>query len=224
MPKKMMLCLLAAFAAPSIAPQALGPPRAVVFDFGGVMTGESRRESVVEFLSATFGFTSEEFQQVNREKRQALQEGKTDVEFWLQYAQEHGVSLATEWVEDFNSVLRDAIGVLPEMYALVDQLKAKNVTVALLSNIDARLASLLRGFGFYEPFAPCLLSCELGVEKPDLRIYEILLEKMSLPAQDILFIDDKSENVEAARELGIDALLFTNQEALQEELAIRNLI
>lgn len=60
-----------------------------------------------------------------------------------------------------------------------------------------------------------------GLEKPDPKIYEYLLEKVRLPAQDIVFIDDLPKNVEAAKRMGIDAILFVSQAQLQEELEAR---
>ena len=110
------------------------------------------------------------------------------------------------------------------MYGLVDELREQQIPVAFLSNIDERLSKLIRDFGFYEPFDPCLLSCETGIEKPNPKAYEILLAKLDLPAKEILFIDDRPENVEAAKKIGIDALLFESLEQLRKELLKRELL
>lgn len=216
--KKVMFSLLMACATLSAAPQA------IVFDFGGVMTGTPNREAVVHFLCTSFNLSAEEFEQVHQEKKKAVTAGKTDAEFWLQYAKERQVYLPKDWVDNLNTVMKNAIGVNPKMYELVGQLKGKGIPIALLSNIDDRLARLIRDFGLYEPFDPCLLSCEMGVEKPDPKIYDILLKKMNLPAKEIVFIDDKLENIEAAQKLGFDAILFISQQQLQKELAKRGLL
>jgi HAD superfamily hydrolase (TIGR01509 family) len=47
-----------------------------------------------------------------------------------------------------------------------------------------------------------LISCEIGYEKPDPRAFQFLLEELDLPPNLCTFIDDKKENVEAARALG----------------------
>jgi len=216
--KKVIFSLLTASATLSAAPQS------IVFDFGGVMTMEPNREAVVHFLRTSFNLSAEEFEQVNQEKRKAVKAGKTDAEFWLQYAKDKKVCLPKDWVHNFNTVMKNAIGVNPEMYELVGQLKGKGIPIAMLSNIDDRLARLIRDFGLYEPFDPCLLSCEIGLEKPDPKIYDVLLKKMNLPAKEIVFIDDRLENIEAAQKLGFDAILFTSQEQLQKELSKRGLL
>lgn len=61
--------------------------------------------------------------------------------------------------------MKQAIRVNEEMYALVDHLKEQGLTVGMLSNIDSRLASFIREFGLYEPFNPCILSCEIGLRE-----------------------------------------------------------
>ena len=69
----------------------------------------------------------------------------------------------------------------------------------------------------------CLLSCEIGIEKPDLRIYKILLHISELPAEEVIFVDDMEENVEAAKAVGLDAILFISHAQLLEEFWKRNL-
>lgn len=199
-------------------------PQAVVFDFGGVLTGEQRREAVVDFIQQSFKLSKEEFESLNQEKRLALKQGKTDEAFWLSYAQSKGIELPADWGKRFFQKMKEAIGVNSQMYALVAELQEKKIAVAMLSNIDERLSKLIRDFGFYEPFTPCLLSCDIGVAKPDPRAYEILIDRLNLPARDILFIDDRFENISAAKEKGIDAILFESEGQLREELNIRKIL
>jgi epoxide hydrolase-like predicted phosphatase len=199
-------------------------PQAVVFDFGGVLTGEPNREAVVYFIQKSFNLSKEEFEKINQEKRLALKEGKTDEEFWLSYAKKKDVVLPADWGHSLKSVMKEAIGVNPQMVALVEELRGAQIPVALLSNIDERLSKLIRDFGLYESFNPCLLSCEIGVEKPDPKAYEVLLAKLDLPAKEVVFIDDRLENVEAAKKIGIDALLFESPQQLRKELLKRELL
>ena len=110
------------------------------------------------------------------------------------------------------------------MYALVEELKSKKIPVALLSNIDKRLSTILRELDLYYPFEPCLLSCDIGAEKPDLRAYEVALNHLNTPAHQIVFFDDREENIEAAKQAGLDAILFESAAQAREELAKRNLL
>jgi putative hydrolase of the HAD superfamily len=219
--KKILFSLIASTLT---ATSLIAAPQAIVFDFGGVLTGEPNREAVITFIRQSFHFSAEEFEKVNQEKRLAVKQGKTDEEFWIVYAKNKGIKLPANWSASFKSVIKDAIGVNPEMYALVDQLKEQQIPVALLSNIDERLSKLIRDFGLYEPFEPCLLSCEIGIEKPDLKAYELLLKRLNLPAKNVVFIDDRPENVEAAKKIGLDAILFESEQQLRTDLGTRGAI
>jgi epoxide hydrolase-like predicted phosphatase len=199
-------------------------PEAVVFDFGGVMTGMPRRELVVDFIRDSFGLSAEEWWDAAELRDEALDRGLTDEQFWVEYAQQRGVQLPENWVADFRNTLLQAIGVSDSMYALVEELKEQGVRVGMLSNIDTRLAGMVRNLGLYEPFDPCLLSCEIGVNKPDPRAYQILLETLELEGNLVVFVDDKPENVTAAQTLGIDALLFESEAGFREELARRGVM
>ena len=204
------------------ATSLIAAPQAVVFDFGGVMTKESDREAVVHFVRQSLHLSEKEFEKATQEKRLALKQGSTDEEFWTSYAKNKGVKLPSDWAEQFRSVLKKAININTEMYALVDELKGKKIPVAMLSNIDDRLAELIRNLDLYKPFEPCLLSCEIGVQKPDLKAYELLLARLKLPAAEVVFIDDKAENIEAAKKLGIDAILFESTDQIRNELKKRD--
>ena len=215
--KSLITCLLTATTLCAL-------PQAVIFDFGGVMTGESNREAVVDFLCESFQLSKDEFQLVNSRKREAVKGGMTDEAFWLTYAAEQNIILPLDWVSQFKDAMRQAINPSQNMYELVDELKNTHLKVGMLSNIDTRLANIVRDFGLYQPFHPCILSCDIGVEKPDERAYKILLSSLHLPANQVVFIDDKKENVCAAKCLCIDAILFESYEQIKEELENRGLL
>ena len=197
-------------------------PQAVVFDWGDVIASNNR-EIVVDFMCKTFQFSETDFESANLEKRKAVKAGKLEVEFWLHLAKEKNISLPADWPSAYTSTLKASIGADPEMYAIIDALKAKKIRVGLLSNINDRYTKMIRDFGFYEPFSPCLLSCEIQLEKPDPKAYEALLKAIELPAETIVFIDDKIENVEGAKKMGIDAFVFESAAQVRTELAKRGL-
>lgn len=73
-------------------------------------------------------------------------------------------------------------------------------------------------FGLKPPATVFLSSCYVGVRKPDLAIYRFAADVLQLPPAEIIFIDDREINVEAARKAGLDAILYKGSEALREEL------
>lgn len=211
------------FSLTAITASVIAAPQTVIFDWGNVIAFEDRK-TVVDFLCETFALSEKEFELVNIIKRQAIEKGKTDVQFWQELALERKIALPIDWVQNYHRILKTSVGANPEMYALIDALKEKKMRVGLLSNIDDRYVKLIRNFGFYDAFDPCLLSCEMGWEKPDPKAYQLLLDTLQLPASSIVFIDDKAENVEASKRLGIDAIQFQSVEQLHFALKEREVL
>ncbi len=211
--------LLSIFAAASLA----AAPQAVVFDWGNVLAFVDR-DLVVEFVSNALQLSKAEFEEANHAKRKAVKGGKSEIEFWVELAQSRGVELSDQWPAEYQETLKQSIGADESMYEMVEQLKENQIVVGLLSNVDNRYVNLIRNFGFYEPFDPCLLSCEIGLEKPDPKIYELLLEKLPYSPEEIVFIDDKAENIEAARAFGIDGIVFESAGQIRKELISRGLL
>jgi epoxide hydrolase-like predicted phosphatase len=216
--------LLVSFAALVMgATSLIAAPQAVVFDWGGVI-GFSDRAVVVNFMCDSLHCSESEFESANLAKKRAMKEGKLEIDFWLEYAKGKGVQLPKDWAERYTATLKESVGADPTMYVLIDQLKENGIRVGMLSNIDDRYTKLIRDFGFYKPFDPCLLSCEMGLEKPDSKAYELLLKTIRLPAGEVVFIDDKAENVDAARRLGIDAIVFESEGQIRGELGKRGIL
>jgi epoxide hydrolase-like predicted phosphatase len=63
-------------------------------------------------------------------------------------------------------------------------------------------------YGFAAMADVLVYSYEVGVEKPDRRIYEITCQRLSVPPSEVVFLDDTEANVVAARQLGMQAVLF----------------
>jgi 2-haloacid dehalogenase len=73
-------------------------------------------------------------------------------------------------------------------------------------------------FAFLQWFRGILVSGEVGVIKPDRRIFELLIERFAIDPEHAVYIDDVEANVAAARPFGIHGIHFTTPAALREEL------
>ena len=94
----------------------------------------------------------------------------------------------------------------PVMLELVDEVH-RDCTTALLTNNVAE-AGWRATFPF-DLFDVVIDSSQVGVRKPDPRIYEELIRRLGVPAEAIAFVDDLPENLPPAARLGIRAVLFT---------------
>lgn len=206
----------------------LAAPHAIVFDFGGVMTIEADHSlrvfnAAAGFIKEHFNLSESEFAEMNHRRLLALKQGESDEKFLTAFAKVNERHLPDDWYHSFQTTMKNAAGIDMEMYKLVNELK-QHIRVGLLSNSDDQFTNLLRDCGIYEPFDPCLLSSEIGIRKPDVRAYKYLLSELDLSPEEVIFIDDKLENIKIAQELGLDAILFESLFQLKNELIQRQVL
>ena len=92
---------------------------------------------------------------------------------------------------------------------LIRNLRLNGTLCCLATNQQQYRASFMKTTLRYESlFERQFYSHEMGVVKPDIRYFQYILSAISLPAAQTLFIDDNESNVEAARSLGINGLVF----------------
>ena len=99
--------------------------------------------------------------------------------------------------------------VFDDVLPALEALKRKGIKLALISNWDDRLRPLLRASGLDRHFDVTIISTEVGVHKPDRRIFEAALSQLNVPAGQALHIGDAlREDVEGARAAGMRTLLL----------------
>jgi putative hydrolase of the HAD superfamily len=96
-------------------------------------------------------------------------------------------------------------------------LRQNGLQTGIFSNMPADILEYLRTQqSWLADFNFGVFSCEYDVVKPDAAIYQHLVEAAGLAAPHLLFLDDREENIEAARTAGLQAELFTSYEALKD--------
>lgn len=195
--------------------------RAVVFDFGMVLTGPPDANAHAEMLRIT-GLEKGQFEGLYWTDRHAYDEGKlTGLAFWRKFVRDAGLNLPDSAIEELNRWdARMWTTVDPAMLAWHRQLKQRGLLTGILSNMgDSVLESVEREFDWLQSFDALVWSFQLGVAKPDPAIYRHMLKQLGTAAGETLFIDDKPVNVDAARAVGMKALEFTSVAGLRADLA-----
>lgn len=109
----------------------------------------------------------------------------------------------------------------PKVWELAEKLKEKGFKLYLLSNYSEELFRLhTDGFPFLDLMDGGVISYQIKKIKPDPAIYQYLMQKYQLKPEECLFFDDRPENTEAARRLGMAAVTVENG---SEELLVREL-
>ena len=88
-----------------------------------------------------------------------------------------------------------------------------------LSNWSAEKFKIIRRrYDFLDWFDEIVLSGAVRLVKPEPEIFSLLLERINLPAEDCLFIDDHQENLAQASKMGFQTIFFTSPEQLSGDL------
>ncbi|MFD3533028.1 HAD family hydrolase [Streptomyces sp. NPDC058664] len=110
-------------------------------------------------------------------------------------------------------------GVDGEMVGLVEELAAAGGRLGLLSNIPPELATHYEAHhSWLSCFEVCGFSCRIGRAKPDPGAYAWCVRMLGGRPADVLFVDDREENVDAARAVGLRGALFTGVADLRATL------
>lgn len=104
--------------------------------------------------------------------------------------------------------------VRPEVLALCRRVRER-APVGLVTNATTRLDDHLRQLGIAGEFDRIFNSSELGVAKPDVRVFQLACEALDVAPADVVFVDDTISHVEAAASLGMRAELYTSAAALE---------
>ncbi|HVL81560.1 MAG TPA: HAD family phosphatase [Actinomycetota bacterium] len=188
-------------------------PRALVVDFGGVLT-PSVRESYTAFCESE-GIDPQRFRAVIRE---AYRGGGDDHAL---VAVELGLITREQFEERLAALLSDGLAQpidpsgltlrifgapypVPEMLEVVGRVRETGAATAMLSN---SLGDIEYPPEVVSLFDEVVLSGRVGLRKPDPRIFEHTLELLGVRAAETVFVDDARPNVEAARGLGMEAIL-----------------
>jgi putative hydrolase of the HAD superfamily len=96
--------------------------------------------------------------------------------------------------------------------------------IGILSNTELVTFSVIEDLISLDHFKHKFLSYKIGHMKPDVEIYNHVIDNIPFPKEEVLFIDDLKPNVESARNAGIDAVQYLDYDTLIQECKIRKLL
>ncbi len=124
----------------------------------------------------------------------------------------------TRWWEMFS-------GAIPETEATIEAMHARGVTQVGLTNMPSSVKSGVFAMSpVFGRFKHIVVSGDVGLAKPDPRIFELAARHAGLAPGELLFIDDSALNCEAAEHVGYAAHHFTDPAALAPALAAHGLL
>lgn len=190
----------------------------IIFDIGNVLVDYCWREHI-----ARFGFTGETLERIGDAMMRSPQWNEIDRGIWSnEELLEAFIKNAPELSEEIRLVfsdLRTLVRERPYSVEWIRSLKRKGYRTYYLSNYSKRVETEAASeISFLKELDGGILSYTVQLTKPDPAIYQTLLKRYALKAEESVFLDDTLANVEAARALGIQGILVTSQKQAVEEL------
>jgi putative hydrolase of the HAD superfamily len=192
--------------------------RAVVFDYGNVLCLEQTPEDMKD-MALVCGIPHERFSELYWKLRPPYDRGDIDgPAYWTAVVgqQEGQQELALSGDQIAMLIKLDSESIIRPNQGAVQWAKLlhhEGFPLTLLSNMPLELSRhVTKSFSSLSTFEHLIYSCDYGSIKPELAIYRSCLELLKAAPQDILYLDDRAENVEAAAGLGINSVLFDTVE------------
>ncbi len=205
----------------AVAPPSSGTLRAVVFDYGCVLSLPLDDGSVAR-MGELLGIAPERFMEAYLRPRRRYDLGETGLRaYWSEVMAPFGRlpdegMLERLFLEDVGGWLR----VRAPMVEWARAVKERGFKIAILSNMPPDHIDYIGAHSpWFALFDVKVFSAAVQLAKPDPAIYRRCVAELALPPGDCLFIDDLLPNVDAARREGLRAIRFESEEALAAELA-----
>ncbi len=191
--------------------------RAIFFDLGGVIVRteyQGPREQLAERLNMTYEDINKIVFESDTSRKASLGQISTG-EHWeavtrrLKRPPSETKSIREEFFAG-DVVDRDLIG-------FIRSLRPRYGT-GIISNAWPDLRDYVAGNKFDDAFDSLIISAEVGVMKPEAKIYQIALDRLKVRANEAAFVDDMPANIEAARALGMQGIVFRDPRQVKENL------
>ena len=193
----------------------------ILFDIGAVLNDYSEVFKTVEMeLSIPKTLIDETFDKYD----ESITKGYiSPQEFYILCVKEHSLDadpsydFIQSWIKDYKPI--------NQTHSLAKDLKA-HYKVGLLSNIYKGLVPLMKAHSIIPNinYDHEFLSCDIHMQKPEDHLYDYVLEKTGLSPHEILFIDDKAENIAPAIKKGWQTCKFSISEADVQISYLRKLL
>lgn len=197
--------------------------RAVIWDMGGVLV-RTESQAPRHHLAQRLGLTPRELTNLVFETEVSAEAtvGKVAEEaVWQNVA--GTLNLDPQGLADFTQEFWAGDNIDADLYHFIENLHAK-YKIGLLSNAwSGARAVLEQRYHMLGVFDVSIFSAEVGLAKPDPRIYHLILDKLGVEASQAIFVDDFQANIDAAKSLGMHGVSFKNSlQARQDVMQILN--
>jgi putative hydrolase of the HAD superfamily len=203
----------------------MNPVKAVLFDYGMVLSAAPDPAAWVRILTIA-NLSEEQLHRGYWTHRHAYDRGDLTAEsFWNHAAAPTHAVLTPQQLAALIAADVDYWSTLnPPMLAWARSLQQARIPTGILSNMPGPMETGLRArYPWIDEFTHNTWSHAVNLAKPEPAIYLHAAEGLCTPPANILFLDDRPENIEAALAVGMQAIHYTTHEAFVNQMHTRNL-
>lgn len=117
----------------------------------------------------------------------------------------------------YNNAYKNHFKLNKELLKIAKDLKSQGYKIAILSDQWHLSKNTLMPKDKFNIFKNQIVSCDVGMRKPDEKIYKMALEKINVKPHEAIFIDDQVWNIIPANKMGIKTILFDSNKKLKEQ-------
>jgi putative hydrolase of the HAD superfamily len=193
--------------------------KAILFDAGGVLNKATDR-FIYDEAASIFGKDREAVVAAIHKFEQEFSKGKiSEKELWTLVSKELGVDPAPVRIFGiWRTVYEREFTPIEDTLKLVERIRSAGYRTGILSNTEKPHVEICKSKGHFDGFDPLVLSCEVGMRKPAREIFQLALDRLGLPADQVAFTDDNENKMTGARELGMHTHVFTSSENFEKWL------
>ncbi|HEX2419605.1 MAG TPA: HAD family phosphatase [Micromonosporaceae bacterium] len=191
----------------------------IVFDYGCVIS-QPPSQRVEAAFARLAGVNPDRFWEAYWKHRKPYDRGAVAAAgFWGSVLAELGHTGTEADLNTLTGLDLDAwMDLNRDTLAIVTELAEAGLPLVLLSNAPVELARRIESEAWADAFRHRFFSADLGLAKPDPEVFRTVCRKLGAEPGDLLFIDDKDENIAAATAVGIRSLRFRDAGQLRTDL------
>ena len=195
------------------------PVNALILDYGEVLV-RAQSAASIQRMAELAQLDTVEFRKRYWVHRPAYDSGRvSSSDYWRLVIGDAPVP--ADGVDSAIAALKDAdyeswIDYREDVWDLAAAFRQRGRTAMLSNGVPEVMTRVAAARPLEQYFDRVIVSYEVGVVKPGPEIYQIALKAVGVPAEQVLFVDDRPENLEAAERAGIQTLHFTSDASIDD--------
>lgn len=189
--------------------------KTIIFDYAGVLTPTNNNLLFAVKHHKRFKLTIDELMtRFYLNWKNATVNKESDLAFWNELSKD----LKTN-PEELRDLVIETFPLDKRMLEIIDKIKDRYKIVMMSNQVESWLEKVIEENLLKEKFHLFVNSYHVNIRKPDEGIFNIALQRSKSKSLETLFIDNKLENINAAKKLGMEVILFENFEQFRSEFS-----